>query len=67
MVKGPESPNLESHSLDLLKLQKQDDSTGHLMAESSKENDGQPDRGEPKIKTIPGDPEWVKYLNSVEW
>lgn len=34
------------------------------MAASS---DDEPDRGKPIIKTIPGDPKLVEYLNTIEW
>ena len=65
MVSGPETVRLDdSHLGSDLCLQKQDDGTGHLMAVGS---GGEPDCGEPKVKSIPGDPEWVKYLNSLEW
>ncbi len=69
MGHGPETLGLEDgHLRGDFNIQRQNDPTGHLMAErSERSSDGEPDKGEPKIKAVPGDPEFVAYLDSVEW
>lgn len=69
MRNGPEKLRLDDgHPGGGLPAQRQKDWTGHLMAASSETgSDGEPDKGEPKIKAVPGNPEWVEYLKEVEW
>ena len=65
MVFGPEISRFDDgHPGGGLRFPRQDDWTGHMMAASS---DGEPDKGEPKIKAVPKDPEFAKYLDSIEW
>ena len=69
MVFGPEISRFDDgHPGGSLRAQRQKDWTGHLMAASSETgSDGEPDKGEPKIKAVPKDPEFAKYLDSIEW